>query len=501
MRYSDRFIPAGAARLRMSSARPSPIKLMTSNPDTGAGALSRVVLIGALILMLSMGVRATAGILMAPMLATHGWSREFFSNAFAIQNLAWGLGAVLMGMLADRIGAVRTIALSGLIYAAGMLGTMWTESQAGLMLYFGLLLGIGQGGTSASLVMPMIGRATSPLARSAALGVANAGGSLGQFLVVPAGHLLIEWLDWSATLLILSMTVAVIAPLAFVMMPRASARAASQAPLAGAAPHTSPAGAAAPAGSATAAAAPAQPTLWQAVRDAFRRPAFALLAGSYFVCGFQLAFITLHLPAYVVDNGLAAHHGALAIALIGLFNVIGSFLVGWLGGRYSMKGLLGWVYALRAVFVVQLLVMPVSAFSLYLFSAGMGLLWLSTVPLTMGLVGQIFGLRYAATLGGFVFLSHQFGSAVGVWLAGRSYASTGNYDTMWYASIALALAAAVLAWLIDERPDAGGRPTGRRVQPSTGPLPKSESSLARVSLEAGAAAPTSNAYSSSIRSA
>jgi hypothetical protein len=254
----------------------------------------------------------------------------------------------------------------------------------------------------------------------------------------------------------------------------------------GAPPESGPGAPAAGQGSpATAQGAAAHPgdtghSLWVAVRDAFRRKPFALLAGSYFVCGFQLAFITLHLPAYVVDNGLAAKHGAMAIATIGLFNVIGSFAVGWLGGRHSKKMLLGWVYALRAVFV--------------------GLLWLSTVPLTMGLVGQIFGLRYAATLGGFVFLSHQIGSATGVWIAGRSYAASGSYDLMWFASIALALGAAALAWMIDERPGAGANPAGRGDQSLAGPGPKSESSFARAALSP-AARPASKAYSSSIRSA
>lgn len=467
---------------------------MSPSPHAQAGAWSRVVLIGALILLLSMGVRATAGIFMPPMLVTHGWSREFFSNTFAIQNLAWGAGAVLMGMLADRIGAARAIALAGLIYAAGLAGTLWVDSQLGLVIFFGLMVGIGQGGTTSALVMPVIGRATSPLARSAALGVANAGGSLGQFLVVPAGHLLIELFDWHAALLIMSMAVALIAPLAFVMHGRgAPPESGSGAPAAG---QGSPA---------TAQSEVAHPgdtghSLWMAVRDAFRRKPFALLAGSYFVCGFQLAFITLHLPAYVVDNGLAAKHGAMAIATIGLFNVIGSFAVGWLGGRHSKKMLLGWVYALRAVFLGLLLVLPISAASLYLFAAGMGLLWLSTVPLTMGLVGQIFGLRYAATLGGFVFLSHQIGSATGVWIAGRSYAASGSYDVMWFASIALALGAAALAWMIDERPGAGATPAGRGDQSLAGPGPKSESSFARAALSP-AARPASKAYSSSIRSA
>lgn len=415
------------------------------HPDRVAqpGALSRVVLLGALILMLSMGVRATAGIFMTPMLQEHGWSREFFSNVFALQNLAWGAGAILMGMLADRSGGGRAVALSALLYVAGLVGTRYASTTPELVVSFGLLVGIGQGGTTAALVMPMISRAVSPMARSASLGVANAGGSLGQFLVVPAGQLLIDVFDWHAALLILSASIATIVPLAFMM-----------------------AGGSVPA---TPVSNDPAPSLWSAIRDAFRQRSFALLAGSYFVCGFQLAFITLHLPAYLLDNGMSARHGAMAIAMIGLFNVIGSFLVGWLGSRYSNKMLLGWIYALRAVFVVQLLLMPISPFSLYLFSAGTGLLWLSTVPLTMGLVGQIFGLRFAATLGGFVFLSHQIGSATGVWLSGRSFAASGSYDTMWFASIALALIAAALAWMIDERPDRGRSEPGRILEPRRAP--------------------------------
>ena len=423
------------------------------HPDRGAqpGALSRVVLLGAVILMLSMGVRATAGIFMTPMLQEHGWSREFFSNVFALQNLAWGAGAILMGMLADRFGGGRAIALSAVLYVAGLVGTRYASTTPELIVSFGLLVGIGQGGTTAALVMPMISRAVSPMARSAALGTANAGGSLGQFLVVPAGQLLIDVFDWHAALLILSASIVTIVPLALAMT-------------SGRAPVPSPtlvADRQAP--------AEAVPSLWGAIRDAFRQRSFALLAGSYFVCGFQLAFITLHLPAYLLDNGMSARHGAMAIATIGLFNVIGSFLVGWLGTRHSKKMLLGWIYALRAVFVVQLLLMPVSPFSLYLFSAGTGLLWLSTVPLTMGLVGQIFGLRFAATLGGFVFLSHQIGSATGVWLSGRSFAASGSYDTMWFASIALALIAAALAWMIDERPDRGRTEPGRAIEPQRAP--------------------------------
>ncbi|HRO57787.1 MAG TPA: MFS transporter [Burkholderiaceae bacterium] len=420
---------------------------MSQDRSVQVGALSQIVMYGALILMLAMGVRATAGIFMTPMLQEHGWSREFFSNVFALQNLAWGAGAILMGMLADRFGGGRAIALSAILYAAGLAVTRYATTTPELVVGFGLLVGVGQGGTTAALVMPMISRAVSPLARSAALGVANAGGSLGQFLVVPAGQLLIDVFDWHAALLILSASIVTIVPLALLMAGRGRSVAA---------PAQRPNEA-------------ASSSLWGAIRDAFRQRSFALLAGSYFVCGFQLAFITLHLPAYLLDNGMSARHGAMAIAVIGLFNVIGSFLVGWLGARYSNKMLLGWIYALRAVFVVQLLLMPVSPFSLYLFSAGTGLLWLSTVPLTMGLVGQIFGLRFAATLGGFVFLSHQIGSATGVWLSGRSFAASGSYDTMWFASIALALIAAALAWMIDERPDRGRSEPGGAIEPQRAP--------------------------------
>lgn len=492
--------PAGkAGAIRLFALSPSPYRpsgiLMNVSVHAPAGAWSRVVLIGALILLLSMGVRATAGIFMPPMLLAHGWSREFFSNTFAIQNLAWGAGAVLMGMLADRIGAVRVIALSGFLYAVGVAGSLWVDSKTGLVFYFGLLVGIGQAGTTASLIMPVIGKATSPQARSAALGVANAGGSLGQFLVVPAGHLLIESFGWQAALLILSMAVGSIVPLAFLMHRRSGASGGRQTG------DGEGAGSGSSGGSAAVphALEPGQ-SLLAAVRGAFRHRSFALLAGSYFVCGFQLAFITLHLPAYVIDSGLAARHGAMAIATIGLFNVIGSFGIGWLGLRYRQKMLLGWVYALRAVFVALLLALPVSAAALYLFAAGMGLLWLSTVPLTMGLVGQIFGLRYAATLGGFVFLSHQAGSAIGVWISGRSYAASGSYDLMWFASIALALAAAVLAWMIEEHPGAGARPSGRTDQSPAGPGPNRESSFARAALSPPVR-PASKGYSSSIRSA
>lgn len=395
---------------------------LAPTPHALADRPGRVILIAATVLLISMGVRATSGLFMSPMLAAHDWSRQLFSTAFAVQNLAWGFGAIAMGMLADRHGASRAIALSALLYAAGMAGTRFSDTPAELMLWSGLVVGLGQGGTTAALLMPVVARVSSAAGRGAALGMANAGGSLGQFAVVPATHVLIGSLDWSGALLVLSVLVGMIAPLALAMRagPPAQAREAG--------------------------------ALGVAVRRALAHAAFRRLGASYFVCGFQLAFVTLHLPAYVVDHGLTARDGALAIALIGLFNVLGSLLVGPLGARMGNTRLLGWVYALRAVFIAQILLLPLTPLTLAVFSAGMGLLWLSTVPLTMGLVGQIFGLRFAATLGGIVFLSHQLGSAAGVWLAGAAFEATGSYDTMWIASIALAIGAALLAWRVDGRP-------------------------------------------------
>lgn len=375
------------------------------------------------ILLVALGVRATFGLFLQPMSVTHGWSREVFSLAFAIQSIVWGLGAPLFGAVADRYGAGRTIVACALLYAAGLAGMAHAQSPSELYWTAGVLCGLGQSGTTFGVVLGVVARHFSAEKRSTALGIASAGGSMGQFLMVPFGQQLIAHFDWYAALLILSSVAAFGLPLAFMLRGRAHA-AATQV-------HQSLAG---------------------AFREAVGTGSYHYLFWSFFVCGFHTAFITLHLPSYVVDRGLSATHGALALAFIGLFNVVGSYGCGWLGGRYSKKNLLVWVYGLRAVFIALLLLFPLTPLVLYVFAAGMGLLWLGTVPLTNGLIVQIYGLRYASTLYGMVFFGHQIGGFVGVWLGGYAFETSGSYDLMWWAGIALAFLAAALSWPVDERP-------------------------------------------------
>jgi MFS family permease len=388
-----------------------------------------VVLTAAIVvLLIAMGVRSTFGLLMQPMGLDRGFTRETFSLAFAIQNLVWGLGAPLFGALSDRFGSGRTIAIGAVLYAVGLLAMSYADSPAMLYLSAGVLIGLGQSGTTFGVILGVVARAVPPEKRSLALGMASAGGSMGQFLMVPFGQQLIAHFDWHTALLVLSVVSSVGLPLAFLLQGR-TLHGADQ----------------------------PQQSMAAAFRQALGHRSYHFLFWSFFVCGFHTAFITLHLPSYVVDRGLTAFDGALAVALIGLFNVIGSYGCGWLGGRHSKKTLLGWVYALRAVSIALLLLFPLTPLVLYVFAAGMGLLWLGTVPLTNGLIGQIYGLRYMATLYGLVFLGHQIGSFIGVWLGGWAFERTGSYDVVWWLGIGLALAAAALAWPIDERPMAAQR--------------------------------------------
>ena len=380
----------------------------------------RTLWLGTLIVLLAMGVRATFGLFMQPMGLAHGWGRDVFSMAFALQNLVWGVACIFMGMLADRYGSGRTIALGALLYVAGMIGTRLATDEFSLYMTAGVLVGLGQAGTTFPVILPVVARSVPPEFRSTAMGIASAGGSMGQFLVVPAGQMLISGLDWTGALWALSLLAATGIPLAYYLRGKPAAHASGQ-------------------------------SLSAAIRQALQHLSFHFLAGSYFVCGFHTAFITLHLPAYVADGGLNASQGATAIALIGLFNVIGSFYAGKLGGRYSKKKLLAGVYGLRAFGMLLLLAMPLSPWVLYAFAAWMGLFWLGTVPLTQGLIGQIYGLRYAATLSGIAFLGHQVGSFIGVWLGGYVYSTTGNYDLMWWIGIALAIIAALLCLPVREQ--------------------------------------------------
>lgn len=381
----------------------------------------RTLYVGSLVALLSLGVRATFGLFMQPMGLENGWGRDVFSMAFAIQNLFWGVGSIFMGMLADRFGSGRTIAISALLYALGMFGMYLSHTEMQLYLTAGLLVGLGQAGTTFPVILPVVARAVPMAYRSTAMGLASAGGMLGQFLIVPGAQVLISSADWTGALWIMSMLMAAAIPLAAFLKGR---------------PDT-------PAGSLS---------LGSAVRQALAHKSFHLLFWSYCVCGFHTAFITLHLPAYLTDGGLNAGHGATALALIGLFNIFGCYWAGKLGERISKKTLLAWVYFMRVFGIIWLVLLPPTPFVVYVFAAWMGLFWLGTVPLTLGLIGQIYGLRYAATLSGIAFLGHQIGSFIGVWWGGYAYQTTGDYTMVWMVSIALGLVAAVLCLPIKERP-------------------------------------------------
>lgn len=377
---------------------------------------------GALILTLAMGVRHTGGLFLQPMTVDQGWSRELFSFSIALQNLLWGLFQPFAGAFADRHGAGRTLVGGALLYIAGLVIMAHADTALGLNVGAGLLIGMGLSGTTFSVVLGVIGRMAAPEKRSMALGLASAGGSFGQFAVLPVGQGLISMVGWQDALLWLALGIALIIPLA--------------AAVTGTSDRTTG----------------VKQSLREALTEAMRTPSFHYLFWSFFVCGFQTAFIMLHLPAFVVDGGLSANIGMTAVAMIGLFNIFGSFLSGWLGGLYSKKWLLAWIYALRIVAILALLLFPLSQLTLYVFAAVMGLLWLGTVPLTSGLVGHIFGLRYVGMLYGIVFLGHQIGGFLGAWLGGRIFDISGSYLMAWWLSIALSVMAAALSLPVREAP-------------------------------------------------
>lgn len=381
----------------------------------------RTLYIGSMVALLSLGVRATFGLFMQPMGLEHGWGRDVFSLAFAIQNLFWGVGSIFMGVLADRFGSGRTIAVGALLYALGMAGMYFSHTEMQLYLTAGVLVGLGQAGTTFPVILPVVARAVPPAYRSTAMGLASAGGMLGQFLIVPGTQVLITTMDWTGAVWVMSLLMAAAVPMAFFLRGRSNAHAGTL-------------------------------SLGGAVKQALAHKSFHLLFWSYFVCGFHTAFVTLHLPAYLTDGGLNLGHGATALALIGLFNIFGCYGAGKLGERFSKKNILAWVYFLRAFGIIWLIALPLTPFVVYVFAAWMGLFWLGTVPLTLGLIGQIYGLRYASTLSGIAFLGHQIGSFVGVWWGGYVYQDTGSYTMVWLVSIALALVAAVLCLPIKERP-------------------------------------------------
>jgi MFS family permease len=392
--------------------------------------MTQVLLCGAAIVAVSLGIRHGFGLWLQPITMERGWTRETFAFAMAVQNIAWGLAGPFAGAIADRFGAFRVLAAGGVLYALGLVSMALATSGLAFTGSAGVLLGMAQAGTTYAVIYGVIGRNVAAEKRSWAMGVAAAAGSFGQFLMVPVENWLMASFGWQQALFLLGCAALAIVPLAFGLHePRTSV-----------------------------AQAGAHQSIGAALREAFAYPSFQLLMAGYFVCGFQVVFIGVHMPSYLKDRGLTPDVATMALALIGLFNVFGTYAAGLIGQRWPKRYLLSSIYMLRSIAIVLFLWLPLTPWSVYVFSSVMGVLWLSTVPPTNAVVAQIFGVRYLSMLGGFVFLSHQVGSFLGVWLGGRLYDSTGNYDVVWWIAIALGVFAALANLPVREGPIARAAP-------------------------------------------
>ena len=382
-----------------------------------------VILAGCLISAIGFGIRSVLGLFLEPMTGAYGWSRETYGLALAIQNLFWGLMLPLAGALADRFGPVWVIAAGAVMYCLGLIGMSFATAPFALHLTAGVLTGTGIAFSSFSLALAVMAREVGPEKRSMVLGIGTAAGSFGQVVFSPMNQAFIDAFGWQAALMMIAYATLVMIPLAM-LLPNRPNRADEV----------------------------AEQTVKQAFSEAFQQRSYWLLTCGFFVCGFHLAFITVHFPAYVRDLGLSAQVGAWSLALIGFCNIAGSFLSGLAGQWFSKKWSLCFIYTARAVAVTGLLLLPKTEITIYIFAALMGILWLSTVPLTTGIIAQVFGLKYLAALYGVVFLGHQLGSFSGVWLGGYLYDATGSYDGMWVCAIVLGLVASALHAPINEQP-------------------------------------------------
>ncbi|WP_309638732.1 MFS transporter [Methylibium sp.] len=390
--------------------------LPSSTAPTHTLSMTQVLVCSAAIVTLSMGIRHGFGLWLQPVTMDRGWTRETFAFAIAIQNLTWGLVGPFAGMLADRLGAFRVLVIGAALYALGLILMAFASSGLAFTGSAGLLIGMAQAGTTYAIVYGVIGRNVATEKRSWAMGVTAAAGSFGQFLMVPLDSWLISSLGWQQALVLTGCLALAIVPLALGLKePKATVRPGAV--------HQS---------------------IGNAVREAFGYRSFQLLMAGYFVCGFQVVFIAVHMPSYLKDHGLSPEVATVALALIGLFNVVGTYAAGTLGQRIAKSHLLAGIYALRSLAIVAFLLLPLTPMSVYMFSGAMGLLWLSTIPLTNAVVAQIFGVKHFSMLGGFVFLAHQIGSFLGVWLGGKLYDSTGSYDVVWWIAVALGVFAALI---------------------------------------------------------
>ena len=385
--------------------------------------LTQVLVCGAAIVTLSMGIRHGFGLWLQPVTQAREWSRETFSFAIAIQNIAWGLSGIFAGMVADKFGAFRVIIVGALLYTLGLFGMAHANTPTLFAASAGVLIGMAQAGTTFAVVYGVIGRNIPPERRSWAMGMTAAAGSFGQFLMVPLEGFLIGHFGWQQALMVLGCATLLMLPIAWGLREPGFANGAME---------------------------QREQTIVQALREAIRYPSFQLLMAGYFVCGFQLAFIGVHMPSYLKDKGLPPNVASYALALIGLFNVLGTYAAGVAAQKLKKKNVLSCIYLARSLGIGAFLLAPLTPWSVYLFASVMGLLWLSTVPVTSAAVAQIFGVAHLSMLGGFVFLSHQVGSFLGVWLGGLLFDRTGSYDIVWSIAIALGVFAALVNLPVNE---------------------------------------------------
>ena len=401
------------------------VQSVSGGIGTGWRTPAVVLVVGSIIAMVSFGPRSALGFFLTPMSQEFHWGRDVFSMAVAIQNLLWGVGQPLAGGLADRYGASRVLAVGALLYAAGLALMAHSTNGAMLDVSAGLLIGFGLSGCSFTIVIGAFGKLLPPEWRSIAFGAGTAAGSFGQFVYSPLAVALSDQLGWKGALVVFAAVTLLILPLAIAL--------------------------AAPRSAAPAAPVPKQ-SFRQAIGEAFAHRSYVLLVIGFFTCGFQLAFTTVHLPAYLVDRGLSAQVGGWTLATIGLFNIIGSLASGYLGARMPKRFILSTIYFARAASILIFVTLPPSTVTTLIFAAVTGLLWLSTVPPTSGLVATMFGTRWLAMLFGFAFFSHQVGGFLGVWLGGLVYDYAGSYNPVWYLSIAFGVMSAIINLPISEQP-------------------------------------------------
>ena len=385
-----------------------------------------LMLVGGTIVAVSMGIRQSFGVFLQPVVTDLELTRTTFGLTIAIQNLIWGLAQPFAGMLADKYGSIRVLILSSLLYITGLVLTAMSSSATGLHLSLGMLVGLSMAGTTFTVVLSAVGRLVAPEKRSLAFGIVSAGGSIGMFTFVPLGQLFIGLYGWSVAFVILAGCVTIVPLLSLVFQRQ------SKDEFAGTDMQ--------------------RETLAQVLSSARTHSGYWLLNSGFLVCGFHVSFIATHLPAFLNDSAISPMRAAFALGLIGVFNILGTYLAGVYGGRYRKKYLLSGLYLGRALVIAVFIALPLSDVTVMLFAAAMGLLWLGTIPLTSGLVVQIFGVRYAGTLFGIVFFSHQVGSFLGAWLGGYFFEATGSYTLMWQLAIVLGIVSALLHWPIRDEP-------------------------------------------------